>query len=118
VNESELSKGLGAAQATVVYAPGSQVRVTQQIPQRDAVYTTTVTGKVLRQERQGTGSWYARNKNNKLWLDRLILEKADGEISVLNLDEYSRIELLDGPPPAHAVPPMVLPSQDEAGALT
>ena len=118
MNENELSAGLNSAQSTVLYAPGSHVRVTQQIPRRTDTYTTTVQGKVLRQERQGSGSWFARNKKNKVWLDRLIIEKADGEISILNLDEYTRIELLDGPPAAKAAPPMVLPNQDGASAIT
>ncbi len=118
MNESEMSAGLSPDQATVAYAPGSHVRVTQQIPQRDDVFTTTVTGKVLRQERQGSGSWFARNKQNKVWLDRLIIQKSDGEISVLNLDEYTRVELIDGPPAANAVSPMVMPNQDPASAIT
>ena len=118
MNETELSAGLNSSQTTVLYAPGSHVRVTQQIPQRDDTYTTTVQGKVLRQERQGSGSWFARNKKNKVWLDRLIIEKADGEISVLNLDEYTRVDLLDGPPATRATSPMVLPNQDGASAIT
>ncbi len=118
MNESELAAGLSPDQSTVVYAAGSTVRVTQQIPQRDDVYSTTVVGKVLRQERQGSGSWFARNKSNKVWLDRLIIQKADGEISVLNLDEYTRVEITDGPPAAKAEAPMISPNQDAASGTT
>lgn len=116
--ESETSKGLSPDQKTAVYAAGSKVRVTQQIPQRDDVYATTVEGTVLRQERQGSGSWFARNKRGKFWLDRLVIQKADGEISILNLDEYSRVELLEGEKPAAGVPRLVLPSEDPAASIT
>ena len=116
--ETETSASLGLDQQTLVFAPSTRVRVTQQIPQRTHVYSTVVEGTVLRQERQGSGSWFARNPKNKVWLDRLIVQKADGEISVLNLDEYSHIEALTGTAPASGDSPMVLPSQDPAGAIT
>lgn len=83
--------------------PGQRVSVTQQIAQRDEVWTSTVTGKVLRFEQNKTGSWFAHSKDDKLWLDRLALEKDDGEIIVLNLDQYSRIESLDAPAPGTGV---------------
>ena len=84
-----LSAGLSPDQKTTLYQPGTLVRVTEQIPRRLDTYTTEITGKVIRQERQNSGSWFARNKSNRVWLDRLIIEKADGEISILNLDEYT-----------------------------
>lgn len=112
------SAGLSPDQKTLVYAPGAVVRVTQQIAQRQGALTTVIEGKVVRQERQGSGSWYARNKKNKVWLDRLVLEKADGEKSVLNLDEYTRVEVVSGPEPTAATPPLVLPVEDPAASIT
>ena len=118
MNETTQSKSLKPQQKSVLYAPGSKVRITQQIPQRDEVFTTTVEGTVLRQERQGSGSWFARNTRNKVWLDRLILQKADGEISVLNLDEYTHVDLLEGAQPTPGTGPLVLPSEDPMGSIT
>ena len=74
-----------------------RVAVTQQIAARNYSLPKTVEGIVLAAEQRPTGSWYAHAKNNKLWLDRLVIKKADGEISVLNLDEFSRVEIKDGP---------------------
>lgn len=116
--ESELSAGLRPEQQTLLYAPGSRVRVTQQIAQREGPYATTVEGRVVRQERQGSGSWFARNKKDKVWLDRLIVRKDDGEISVLNLDEYSRIEVLEGQQPQPGVSPLILPGEDNEASIT
>lgn len=74
------------------FKPGDRVTVTQQIPHQNRAWTTRVTGTVVRFEQRKTGSWYAHAKDDKLWLDRLILRKDDGEIVVCNLDNYSRIE--------------------------
>jgi len=72
--------------------PGTRVTVTQQIPQRDEVWTTTATGSVVKFEQSPTGSWFAHAKNDKLWLDRLTLRTDDGEIVELILDGYSKIQ--------------------------
>ena len=74
------------------FVPGERVVVTQQIPQRDEVWTTQVVGSVVRAEQVKTGSWFARAKDDKLWLDRLTLRKDDGELVVLNLDSYSHVD--------------------------
>lgn len=84
------------------FTPEQRVRVTQQIPQRDTVWTTSFEGVVQRFEQRKTGSWYAHARHHKLWLDRLILRKDDGEIVVCNLDPYTRVEVLADAPAADA----------------
>jgi len=74
------------------FKPGSRVQVTQQIPQRDEVWTTHTTGTVLKFDQLKTGSWYAHSKDDKLWLDRLTLRLDDGEIIELILDKYTHVE--------------------------
>jgi hypothetical protein len=69
------------------------VKVTQQIAARDHTWTTAHIGTIVYCEQKTTGSWYAHSKNDKLWLDRLKLRKADGEILTLNLDDYSVVEI-------------------------
>jgi hypothetical protein len=118
MNESETSTSLNENQQTLLYQPGTRVRVTQQIPRRTDTVTTVTEGTVVRQERQKSGSWFARNKNAKVWLDRLILQKADGELSVLNLDEYSVVEVLEGPEGLRAAAPMMLATDDPTAGVT
>jgi hypothetical protein len=118
MHESEKSAGLSPDQTTVIYQPGTMVRITQQIPRRTDTYTAEVTGKVIRQERQNSGSWYARNANNRVWLDRIILQKADGEISILNLDEYSVVEVLQGAEGVKGESPLVRASADPTASIT
>ena len=78
-----------------IYTPGTRVRVTQQIPMGARAESTTVEGAVVRFSQEKTGSWFAHSKDDKLWLDRLEIVKDDGEHVVFNLDQYSRVEVLD-----------------------
>jgi hypothetical protein len=81
--------------ASAPYTPGARVRVTQQNPRLTGNLVTTVEGVVVRFEQEKTGSWFAHAADHKLWLDRLILRKEDGEMVKLNLDQYSRVEVLN-----------------------
>jgi len=76
-------------------AVGSRVAVTQQMPARAQTMSTTVIGVVVKYEQRKTGSWFAHSAGDRLWLDRVVLRKADGEISTLNLDEFTRVEVME-----------------------
>ena len=78
-------------------APGARVRVTQQLPHRDQVWTNTVEGVITRYQQAKTGSWFAHARDDQLRLDRLELELDDGEVVVLNLDRYTVIEEIPAP---------------------
>ncbi|MCH6550616.1 MAG: hypothetical protein IH804_01215 [Planctomycetes bacterium] len=80
------------ARQTAIYQPGTRVRVTQQMPQRDCSWTNTVEGVVTRYQQAKTGSWFAHAKDDQLWLDRLELRLDDGELVILNLDRYTVVE--------------------------
>jgi hypothetical protein len=73
--------------------PGARVKVTQQIAARNYTLTSEVRGTVTAYEQKPTGSWFAHSKDDKLWLDRLTLRKDDGEITTLNLDAASHVEV-------------------------
>jgi hypothetical protein len=77
---------------TKLPSPGTRVKVTQQLPQRDRSWANAVEGVITRYQQAKTGSWYAHAKDDQLWLDRLELERDDGELVILNLDQYSVIE--------------------------
>lgn len=79
---------------TTLHKPGKRVRVTQQLAQRDRVWTNTVEGVITRFQQSKTGSWFAHAKDDQLWLDRLELRTDDGELVTLNLDQYTVIEEL------------------------
>ncbi len=72
--------------------PGTRVRVTQQLPRRDGAWTNSVEGVITRFQQAKTGSWFAHARDDQLWLDRLELQLDDGELVILNLDQYTVIE--------------------------
>lgn len=74
--------------------PGTRVRITQQIAARNYSLASVIEGTVVSYGQRTTGSWYAHSRDDKLWLDRVELRKIDGEVSVLNLDDYSQVEIL------------------------
>ena len=76
--------------------PGVRVKVTQQIAARDYALTSEIRGTILDFEQKTTGSWFAHSKDDKLWLDRLLIKKDDGELTTLNLDAFTRIQIEPG----------------------
>ncbi len=90
--------GLGVARMLAmstqqVYRVGSRVRVTQALPRpMGGMPATVVEGVVVRYEQSKTGSWFAHSRDDRLWLDRLVLRRDDGEIVYLNLDQYSQLQ--------------------------
>jgi hypothetical protein len=77
--------------------PGAKVVVTQQIGHRmlDRAWVNKTAGTVIEYMQKPTGSWFAHSKNEKLWLDRLKIQKEDGELTTLILDEYSHVEVAE-----------------------
>jgi len=73
--------------------PGAKVKVIQQIAARNYSWNSETSGTVVEFRQKQTGSWYAHSKDDKLWLDRLTLRKDDGEITTLNLDEFSVVRV-------------------------
>ncbi|MBY0262967.1 MAG: hypothetical protein K2Q20_11520 [Phycisphaerales bacterium] len=81
---------------TSQFQVGQRVRVTQQTPRLKGTLTITIEGVIQRLGQQKTGSWFAHSKDDKLWMDRLELKRDDGELVVMNLDQYSVVQPLDG----------------------
>jgi len=79
----------------VALKAGDRVRVYQQIPQRRDAWMTDLEGTVVSYRQAKTGSWFAHSKGDKLWLDRLEIRKDDGEVTICNLDQFSRIEVIE-----------------------
>jgi hypothetical protein len=82
--------------------PGARVKITQQIAARNYSWASDIEGTVVEYQQQTTGSWFAHSKNDKLWLDRLTIRMPDGEITTLNLDDYTVIKIESAAAPAIA----------------
>ena len=93
--------------------PGNRVTVIQQTPRLGGVWTSRTTGTVVRSGQARTTWPFAHARHDRLWLDRLWLRKDDGEIDVLNLDQYTRIEPA---PPGSAAPGSGAPGSGAPGS--
>ena len=78
-----------------MFPQGTPVRVVQITRRRDDSYRAESVGVVEAWENRSTGSWYAHGKNDKLWLKRLKLRKADGELTLLVIDDATSIAKLE-----------------------
>lgn len=78
------------------FPPGTPVCVRQVVSRRGQDMDTEVVGVVASWEDRPTGSWHAHGKNDKLWLTRLKLRKADGEVTLLVVDDRTTIARLVG----------------------
>ena len=74
---------------------GTRVRVVQRIHQTDPSYNAETTGVIESWGGEPTGAWYAHGRNGKLWLERLRVRKADGEIRVVVIDDQTRIHPIE-----------------------
>ncbi len=82
------------------FAAGTPVRVRQTARHGSDTVETEVVGVVESWGDRPTGSWHAHGKNGRLWLTRLTLRKADGELSVLVIDDSTTIARLEPAPSA------------------
>lgn len=94
------------------FVAGQRVAVTQQIPQRERVWVTRFEGTVVDYAQKVTGAWFAHSKDDRLWLDRLTVQKDDGERVVCHLDCYSRVEVLADVQAPEGAPPVVVEGGD------
>lgn len=78
--------------------PGQQVRIRQKIDRREGDWNLAVTGTVLEAKPRKTGSWFAHGRDNKVWLYSVTLRKSDGELSTLNVDQWTEFELIADAP--------------------
>ena len=69
--------------------------VRQVVERRIEDIETEVVGVVEAWVDEPTGSWHAHGKQNKLWLKRLKLRKADGELVLLVVDDGTSIAKLE-----------------------
>jgi len=83
--------------------PGARVKVIQQIGARAYSWSSEIRGVVVSFEQRPTGSWFAHSRDDRLWLDRLTIKKDDGELTTLNLDEFSVVRV-EAPPAVSPAP--------------
>ncbi len=76
--------------------PGDPVEVVHEVKVGFRRWSTTTRGTVVCVERRRHGLHYARNSDDKVFSDVLVLQLEGGEQTTLAIDEFTRVELLEG----------------------
>ncbi len=73
---------------------GDLIELTHEIKVGFRSWETVTKGKVVRAERRRHGLHYRRNHDDKVFSDILVLERTDGELTTVTLDEFSVLRKL------------------------
>jgi hypothetical protein len=75
-------------------APGARIRVKQRVTVGSRSWALEVTGVVREAKPIDTGIHTDRVKKDDLWVESVLLEKPDGELTRVTFDENTQIEVL------------------------
>jgi hypothetical protein len=71
--------------------PGDSVEVVHTVIVGNKRWPSTTTGTVVRTERRRHGLHFRRNYDDKVYSDVIILRRADGELTTVTMDEFTRL---------------------------
>ena len=74
--------------------PGDRVEVTHEVKVGFRKWYSVTKGKVVSKDRRRHGLHVNRNSDDKVYSDVLILERDDGELTTVTLDEFSDLRKL------------------------
>ncbi|MCE9548765.1 MAG: hypothetical protein K8T25_25075 [Planctomycetia bacterium] len=72
--------------------PGDRVELTHEVKVGSRVWHTRTAGTVVSTERQRHSLHFQRNFDDKVYSDRIVLKRADGELVSVTLDEFSELK--------------------------
>ncbi|MGA2032076.1 MAG: hypothetical protein ABSG68_07470 [Thermoguttaceae bacterium] len=72
--------------------PGDRVAVDHTVIVGPRSWSTHTEGKVVRTERVRHGLHFRRNFDDKVFSDLILLERADGELVGVTLDEFTNLQ--------------------------
>ena len=73
-------------------APGDLVEVIHEVKVGLQLWNTTTEGVVVRTERRRHGLHRRRNHDDKVWSDILVLQRPDGELTTVTIDEFTQLQ--------------------------
>ena len=78
--------------------PGDWIELIHHVKVGFRSWPTTTVGQVVRAERRRHGLHYRRNFDDKAFSDVIVIERDDGELTTVSLDEFSQLRKLDAKP--------------------
>jgi len=70
---------------------GDRIRITHEVKVGSQRWSTETSGSVVRLERRRHGLHFRRNPDDKVYSDLIILDRGDGEMTTVTLDEFTVI---------------------------
>ncbi|RIK82599.1 MAG: hypothetical protein DCC68_06230 [Planctomycetota bacterium] len=83
---------------------GDRVELVHEVKVGLKRWTTTTVGTVVRTERRRHSLHFRRSGDDKVFSDLIVLQRDDGELTTVTLDEYSQLRRL-APPVSHLAAP-------------
>lgn len=74
--------------------PGDEVELRHEVRVGFRTWETVTAGKVVKAERRRHGLHRRRNHDDKVFSDVIVLQRADGELTTVSLDEFSVLRKL------------------------
>jgi hypothetical protein len=78
-------------QLFVELQPGDKIEAVHTVIVGNQRWQTTTTGTVVGAERRRHGLHFRRNHDDKVYSDVIILTRADGELTTVTMDEFTRL---------------------------
>ena len=75
--------------------PGDSVQLEYEVRVGTRSWSTKTTGKVVKTERRRHGLHQRRNSDDKVFSDVIVLQRADGALTTVTLDEFSVLKKLE-----------------------
>jgi hypothetical protein len=75
--------------------PGDFVELEHEVKVGFRTWKTTTLGKVVKTDRRRHGLHHRRNRDDKAFSDILVLQREDGELTTVTLDEFTQLRTLD-----------------------
>lgn len=74
--------------------PGDSVEVDHEVKVGSQTWQTKTTGSVVRTERRRHGLHHARNFDDKVWSDIVVLKRESGDLTTVTVDEYTQVRVI------------------------
>ena len=77
--------------------PGDRIEVLHEVKIGMQTWVTKTVGNVDRVERRRQGLHFKRNPDDKVWADVIVLQRDDGELTTVTVDEFTEIKRVASP---------------------
>jgi hypothetical protein len=97
--------------------PGDKIEVDHEVKVGMTRWHTHTVGTVVRTDRLRHSLHYDRNFDDKVWSDIIVLQRDDGELTTITVDEFTRVRVLEPARGSASTPVDEAPNQMDASSV-